>query len=447
MTTVAELFANIGFKIDESNLTKFKIGLTVAVATILKFTADVVKATVELDNFEKRSGVASETIRNWQLIGQQANISANSITSAFETITQARGELLTGSGNIKPWALLGVDPNQDPEVVFQNIIDKLGSISDVNVRNQRILDLGLDPQRVNLIGKTKDSISGLNKSLLQTKTEKQALLDLNKSWLDLKLTLGLVKEKFASYLFPLKSFVDLIKRLVDITVKVIDGTVGWAGAISLLTLAFSYLLITTFPLTALFLFLALAIEDVWTYFEGGESVTKAVMDWFKNLSTGMQDFITIIGFLIAKFFLASKITSVVIKIGKSLLLFKKILTTVGVAMKLFALTNPFTAIILGIGLAITGLVALYNWWKKFKKKGKDEQESLDLQELDNLKNNIGYIEPQATNQNNSSYVNNQPNITNTFNIDGAREPQVVANQVFSFQEQVNTASLLTNKGY
>lgn len=438
MTTIAELFANVGFKIDESNLLKFKIGLVGTAAAILKFTADVVKATVELDNFEKRTGVSSQLVSEWQLVAKTSNVSADSINGAFESIAQARANILTGNGNIKPWALLGVDPTQDPEVVFQKVLDSLNDIQDVGVRTKRIADIGLDPQINNLIGKTKDSIGSLNKSLMQTSEEKKAMLDLNKSFNELKITLSLIKEKFASYFFPIKSLIDLFKRMIDITISLAEKLGGLKKVITAIGLIFGILFIAVFPMTALFIGLALIIEDVWTYFEGGESVLGKLIDKFpilgdiiKGITAVVKSLKEAFGFLVAYF--KDDINFQVENLIKNFKFLINILETV-------------MGFIKGIG-EFSGKIISKFIDKDTDKKNQEsddriknylEKKGVDYDEFqNNLKNNFAPSDPSS---NNISNINQE----NTITFNGIQNPQEMADKikpVLNFEDNLNSSSL------
>ena len=174
-----ELYTLLGFKVDDKDLLKFKLKLIGVVATISKLTADTLKAVVELDNFNKMTGISAELLNQWQIIAKRNNVSAGSVVNAFETIARARGDLLAGKSINNAWSLLGVNPNDNPEKVFENVLDSLKSIKDVNVRTTRLSDLGFDPQLINLInGKGIE----LFKGRVLTEPQRKEILELKQAF-------------------------------------------------------------------------------------------------------------------------------------------------------------------------------------------------------------------------------------------------------------------------
>ena len=277
---IASLFALLGFQIDDKNLLKFKLGMLAAVGAVAKFAADVVKATVDLDNFNKTTGISIDLVRDWQIIAEQSNVSADSITSAFESIAKMKGDLMAGKNIGSAWAMLGITGNEDPEYIFNKVLEELGKIEDINLRNTRIADLGFDPQLVNLIGKTRQSLEGIFKDLKLTEKERKNLLEVKKSFTDLRLMLSMLKEKFVALFFPIKMFIDLATRIYMIIYKVVDKTIGWEKAVRWLGIIFAGLLAIFAPIAAGLTLLALAIEDVYVYFtKSGRSITE---EWVKK---------------------------------------------------------------------------------------------------------------------------------------------------------------------
>ena len=52
------------------------------------------------------------------------------------------------------------------------------------------------------------------------------------------------------------------------------------------------------------------------------------------------------------------------------------------------------------------------------------------------------MKPDNKINNNMSTINNNPTITNTFNINGAKSPQAVGNEIAGLQQQINNSSLI-----
>lgn len=467
---LTELFALVGFKIDDKPMVKFMGQIYGGLSLMLRFTDEATRAIVALDNFNKITGVNTDTLRQWGFIAEQANVRASSVISAFETITRARGDMLAGRGISNAWALLGVDPSQDPEKVFNEVLQKLGQIKDVNLRNVRISDLGFDPQLVNLIGKTREDLQGVFVNLQVKDKEKKALLDLKKSFVDLRITFALFTEKIAASFFPIKSTLDLIGRMIYIFNTAIEATLGWERTLKLLTGTFLILFSKAHPIIALLTGIALIIEDIWTYFEGGESVFGLIIEKFKSLgifakisllsisSLILLNILHIISFIKNVWSLITSLKSLVIWLNlvKYINPFSGIKTAfitvisgftklIVLCKSLFAwfmalnVANPIMWIVAGVLALIAALYVLYKFWKNRKKK---DYSIMDDEGFKAMRDMTQGLNPNIRAVAGVSNINNNPQITNNFNIDGSKNPQAVADEIFGYQSQLNQTSLM-----
>ena len=423
---ITQLFALLGFKIDsgklsvfqkqvgdtkqkldnlgketnktETSINAFTLTIGACVAGLIKLAQQASETAARLDNFNKRTNISTQALQQWEAVAKQSNVQAESITSAFESIVKARGDLLTGSGNVKAWAILGIDPSQDPNVVFNQLLQQLGKIDDVAVRVKRLSDLGLDPQLVNLVGKSLNDVVGLSsKMLVMSDKEKTSLLSLKKAFVDLGLTLSALVSKFRVVFTPIIFIIDLFTRTVAMIYNILDATGLLNIAIIGLTAYLGYLAIAMLPvsgqfliMTAIILGVIAVVEDLYTFFTGGDSLIGRFFNT-KPLKAFIEDLKIIWDWVV------------------------------------------------GIGQKVGG------WFKgigSFTKKifgGNDEKE-VAIQRMEQT------VQPPAT-IGRQSTINNNPNITNTFNIDGSKDPKAVANEVASMQEQINTNSLLMESGY
>lgn len=473
---LTELFALVGFKIDDKPMVRFMGQIYGGLSLMLRFTDEATRAIVALDNFNKITGVNTDTLRQWGFIAEQSNVKASSVISAFETITRARGDMLAGRGISNAWALLGVDPSQDPEKVFNEVLQKLGQIKDVNLRNVRISDLGFDPQLVNLIGKTREDLQGVFVNLQVKDKEKKALLDLKKSFVDLRITFALFTEKIAASFFPIKSTLDLIGRMIYIFNTVIEATLGWERTLKILTGTFLILFSKAHPIVAFLTAIALIIEDIWTYFEGGDSVFgKIIQKWEKMsaltktlffasgvgfISTliawtkvlkPINDVVVIVGTLISKLHLLGWTMKALgtVKIFTQMKLLPLVLggftKLIVLCKSLFAwfmalnVANPIMWIVAGVVALIAALYVLYKFWKNRKKK---DYSIMDDEGFKAMRDMTQGLNPNIRAVAGVSNINNNPQITNNFNIDGSRNPQAVADEIFGYQSQLNQTSLM-----
>lgn len=425
-----ELYTLLGFKIDDKDLLKFQLKLVGVIATITKFTADTLKAVVELDNFNKMTGISAELLNQWQLIAQRNNVSAGAIINAFETIARARGDLLAGKSISNAWALLGINPNDNPEKVFKNVLNSLKSIQDVNLKSTRLSDLGFDPQLINLIdGKGIE----LFKGRVLTEPQRKEILQLKQSFTDIKITLSLWKDKIVFLMSPLKYVVNSFRRIADTIDLLIEKTIGWQNLVKTFVLWFSLIFAKMFPIATIITAIALTIEDIITYIQGGDSIFGGFVGKIKNF---IEDLKTVYNFF------ASLLPEAV----------KEFFTTYyNLAKKVIeAITKPFLFIIEKMNSLLGKMLpkSLKESIKEFTEPEENNKEEVK-QKLDtkpkiqavNELFNFG-MKPDNKINNNMSTINNNPTITNTFNINGAKSPQAVGNEIAGLQQQINNSSLI-----
>lgn len=453
---ITQLFALLGFKIDsgklsvfqkqvgdtkqklddlgeqtnksEKNIALFTITVGACITALVKLAQQVSDTAARLDNFNKRTNISTQALQQWEAVAKQSNVQAESITSAFESIVKARGDLLTGSGNVKAWAILGIDPSQDPNIVFNQLLQKLGEIDDVAIRTKRLSDLGLDPQLVNLVGKSLNDIVGINSKLLvMNEKEKTSLLSLKKVFVDFRLVVMSLISKLRLLFTPIIFIVDLFNRTVSMVYDLLDKLGLLNIAIGILSAGLLWLAVAILPVSGQFLLITgiilgfiAVIEDLYTFLKGGDSLIgrffKSFLpeEWVEGIRTGINTLLSVIKFL----------SNVLIN---------------GVLMP-FKLIFKFVKLVgSGIKLIAGGISGLFG-----AKKVEDEAK------MDFVKKGADFLltaTKPVIGQSPVSQITNNPNITNTFNIDGAKDPKAVANEVASMQEQINTNSLLMESGY
>lgn len=310
-TVIAKLSAWLGFKVDDKGLQKFKLGLVGATAAIIKFTNDTVKAVNQLDNFNKRTGISENFAYEFMNMAKVANISSDTILNNLETISRARQDILRGEGNIQPWALLGVDITDNPEKVFNDIIEKIKTINDPALRSKLLTDAGLDAQLTNL---SNIDMSGVATDLYLDNKNRDALKELSSEINKLGLNLRLLKDKFIAFATPIRWTVELINRLIFGFTNLIESTIGLNKFSKIFTGAIIALFIAWKPLWAIIGAVILVIDDFLTYLRGGESVIGKFIGKLKELIgengfKALVEVLKVVGLAIAGTFAINKIVA------------------------------------------------------------------------------------------------------------------------------------------
>ena len=349
---VAKLSALIGFKVDDKGLKKFKLGLAAASAVLIKFTNDTVKAVIQLDNFNKRTGISEEFAYGFMNMAKIANISTESVVSGLEAISQARQDILRGEGNIQPWALLGVDITQKPEKVFDDILKKIKEINDPALRSKLLSDAGLDAQLANLANV---DMSGVATNLFMKDEDRKGVKELGSELSKLMLNLSLLKDKFISLATPIRWVFELFNRLIFAFSNIIEKTIGFSKFTKILTTIIIGLVSIFSPLTTIIFAIALAIDDFLTYLDGGQSIIGTFINKLKELLgedgfKGLINILKIVGATLATVFVVNKIN----KFGGAFSSMVVTMKTAWLSLDAIFKKSPLGIAIMGGMLAIKG---------------------------------------------------------------------------------------------
>lgn len=427
-TVITKLSAWLDFKIDDKNLLKFKLNIKNASTVILKLINDTVKATVELDNFTKRTGVDEDFVYGFMNLAKVANVSTDSVLNGLETITKAKQNFLMGEGNIQPWTWLGVDMSKDPEEIFKDILNNIKEINDPALASKLLNDAGLDSQLINLVDNS--DLNGINKNLFLDKNNREYIKSLSGEINKLELNLTLLRDKFVSLATPVKLGVELINRLIFAFTNIIESTIGLDRFAKILINTLLTLFTAVFPRLSTITLIALIIEDFLTYMEGGESVIGDFIEKLKllwNEGGNIVKVLLLISGYIGTVFAVGQIMKFISTLKKSLL-----------ALNASFATTP-------LGLAIIGGYFTFKAGKWLGEKGgKWLGEKLDpdmvLDNWEKIKkpfsflkknNNIPYKMPTIPDNINANNINNarnnNVNITNNMNITGNNAKEIADN--------------------
>jgi hypothetical protein len=183
--------------------------------------------------------------------------------------------------NTSAWAYLGVDVREGTPIdVLNSLNEKMATMSNTD-KGIALNRLGLSASLLPAMGNIKQDNS-LN-GLVATPKEQRQIKEMNAAFREMRLTLSLIRDRFVATATPVKLFFELVTRLVKIFDTIIKKTIGWERFSKVLTISIMGLMFALKPVVFWIGALALVIEDLWVYFNGGESATKKVIEWFNNL--------------------------------------------------------------------------------------------------------------------------------------------------------------------
>ncbi|GHU26620.1 hypothetical protein FACS1894152_1620 [Bacilli bacterium] len=262
-----------------SGFNKLRIGIVATTAVMVKFASDTINSAMNLDRLAGKLDMSLQNLQRWQIAGTRAQADVNSV---FESIKKTRDDFKNGkSSNISAWQFLGIDMvGGDPDEAMKQLVDKLKGVQ--KSERSAILDrLGLDSNNINL-GDIDLNI-GKMEGIVKSDKEMENVKELNRAYIDLKLSLTLLRDRFIAFATPIKYFFELITRLTTGIDSLVKKTIGWEKAGKIVSGVILGLLAIVSPITVGIAALALVVEDLITYFNGGESVIGKLIDRFPLL--------------------------------------------------------------------------------------------------------------------------------------------------------------------
>lgn len=338
--TVAELFARIGLKTDEDKAKSFSNALKgvrtgliavtgIAAGTsvaIKKITTDAMNAAAAFTQFETETGASAQELQKWQAVALQTNQSAESVTNAIKSIADNQAKIKLGQGNISGYQLLGIDPNQDPFKVLEDLRTATEGFSQEQKKNAlsmmgvgtgllQTLELTrgefdamasrafiISPQAIDTLNKTKSSVDlagraikyikaqiavGLSPQIKETTKRFSEWVKVNEE--------GIIKGFQKAYTF-VEKFVGALTNTATVINTLVTGTLGWERTIKLAAVAFGVLnaVMMASPIgliTAGIILLVAVLDDLYIYSKGGKSMFGKLMEEFPGLEQGLFGFV------------------------------------------------------------------------------------------------------------------------------------------------------------
>lgn len=319
--TVAELFTRIGIKTDEGKLKSFQtrlgaaktgmIGITAAAAgvsfAIGKITNDAMKSAVAFKQFEVETGASAQSLQKWQAVALQTNQTAESVTAAIKSIAANREKIKLGEGNIKGYQLLGIDPNQDPFEILEQLRTKTEGMTDAmkkNVLAQMGVGAGLlqtlqlsrqefdamaskafiiQPGAIETLNKMKSSVDLAGRGIKYMKAQiavglAPQITALTKKFTDfMKVNEKAIVKGFKEGFNFVKIFSAALINTANVINRLVRSTVGWENAIKgvLVVIGILNASLLASPMgifIAGIILLVAVLDDLYVYSKGGKSL-------------------------------------------------------------------------------------------------------------------------------------------------------------------------------
>jgi len=330
--TIADIFARIGLKTDEAKAHSFKNAMAgvkttlfaataaagIASAAITKITKDALDAAVSFKQFESETGASAQELQKWQAVAEQTNNSAESVTQAVKAIADNQAKIRLGQGNISGYQLLGIDPQQDPFKILEELREKTRGLSEAQRKNVLSM-MGINSSMLQTLELSADQFDAMAQNAfiispraIETLNQTKSSIDLAGraiKWLKAQIAVGLapqianttkkmtefIKANSEGFIKGFKTaykyvsaFLGAIMNVAGMIDRLIRSTIGWENAIyalvGVIVMMNSALLLSPLGMiTAGIILLIAVLDDINAYSQGKNSMFGKLMENFPEL--------------------------------------------------------------------------------------------------------------------------------------------------------------------
>jgi hypothetical protein len=239
--TIGELFVRLGFKIEgkedlknieaklkETALTAGKAAFAVdaLMAAFLALLNSAMNSAVGFQKFALATGLSTDQLKQWQYTAALANVSSQALTETVKAIQMAGVRVSATGEGYGAWALLGIDPRQNPFTILKQLQTELNSLNQQRVAAARyiVTQAGLSEDIFQML--RRPAGPALPGRYILTGADQAALQALNTEWQRMWFLIGSVKDRFSADFAPAaRQVVIWLERGINLLSKFID----WLG--------------------------------------------------------------------------------------------------------------------------------------------------------------------------------------------------------------------------
>lgn len=280
---------------------KTKLAAIGAVIAFAKMSQEARKLAMDLDVFETATGISGNALQKMSFRAAAAGVSLDNYGDTLQRIQQMTKDIAYGQGDIAPFQMWGINANNDPIKVMDQIQERLKQLHQRSPADAAKLarDFGLSNEMMYALlqGQTEE----ISEQWLLKAKDKEALVTLNKEWYKLwwyVKQIGVRLQGFLAHVaIPIvKAATQILKTVGEITLSIgewVQKSTWIKYILGLIVAGVVALLAYIWPLPVAIALIALALEDVYGYFTGKDSITGRMIEWIKSGEILKDIFITI----------------------------------------------------------------------------------------------------------------------------------------------------------
>lgn len=271
-----------------------RIQLLALSGVLLGFTEKAAKAAVHLDKLSSLSGFSTDSLQRLGDMAAQTGGSIDDIAGAISHLQDESINIRLGKGgNLGPYQFLGLDPHQDPILLLDRLGAKLRTMPTA-LGTHMARELGLSDDLIYFLKNTQNIKPIRDQTILSDKEIKR-LKDFNFYFNRVFEQSKRVFQKFAAIVAPVGSqiiyFFDRLGLMFSGLMNKMDPFLSNIERWKPLLIALGTTLFAAFfPVTTAIVAMGLALEDISTYFAGGDSLFGRILDWFTRINGAAELF-------------------------------------------------------------------------------------------------------------------------------------------------------------
>ena len=307
---IGELFVKIGIKGGKESIATMSqlknttvaakaavLGLVVAFA---KMSQEARKFAMNMEVFEANTGLSGQTLQKMSWQAAQAGVSLENMAGTLQTIQSMSKQIALGEGNIKPFQMLGIDSQQDPVKILNDIGNAIRrNQKDPAMIRQIVDDFGISNELYYAL--LQKQTEELDKQFLLKDEDKEALVKLNQEWYKIwwyVKQIGIKSQGFLAHVaLPLVkavgSVVKFVGELIIGYAEIARESKEFQKSMMIVALALAAVAAALFPVTASLIGIALICEDIYGYFTGKDSILGRMIEWIRSGQILKDIFMTI----------------------------------------------------------------------------------------------------------------------------------------------------------
>lgn len=258
--------------------------LTDVIKKVASLTISLSQTSYEVLRLSRNFGVSTDSLQRFGNLAVAQGVKLGDFQSAISNLRKMSADIMLGRGDISPFAILGINPHQDPEKILIQLQQRLKQLPEA-VGTAFASDLGLSPDMINFIRRT--DFGRLARQPKLSGGELRSLEDMRGNLLEFYNLISIMAQKVLAdfkpvideIINPISSF--LKKAMVDI---------------------YKLKLITVGSLLAISAGIALVNPALGALLAGLTAIGVLVEDFVKTGGNGIIGWLELIGIKIGKMF-------------------------------------------------------------------------------------------------------------------------------------------------